>query len=470
MTNRQNHRVVAALLAVVSLTIAACGTRLDHNQIVGAASVSGVAGSTEAGAGMPGDSAIAGELTPGVTGESLPGAEGTAGAGSDPAAAARQPGTAGGQGSARTPSGGGSGGGPIVIGSVGSYSGATGTAWASGARALQAWAASINEQGGINGRQVKVIVYDDGSDPAKARSQVQELVEQHNAVAIVAAITTAQTLKAWRGYVEQKRVPVIGGDCGPAWTASPVLFRQCTTSKDNLVGFAELAAKFGKSKDFGALFCQEDEGCSFAEQVLFNDGAAERAGLNPRYRARISITQPDFTSECIQARNNGVELLFVAADPNTVGRVADSCRRQNYHPQFAQIDGTVNAATASKPGLEDVLMVSRVFPFTGISSPAFHEFESAWEKYGSGQPAGPATAMGWAAATIFEQVAKDVGGDIGREQLLRQLYRIKNQTFGGLTVPLSFGSNGTTAAKCLFIMQGERGRWTAPQGDKPQCF
>lgn len=473
MTIRRNRRVAAALLAVASLAVAACGTRLHHDEIVRAASTAGVHGSAEAGAtGMPGEGTAAGELDPGASaGQTKSGStagEPGASAGSDPAAA-RQQGTAGEKSRPGAPPSGGSGE-PIVIGSVGNYSGAAGSAWAPGARALQAWAASINAKGGINGRRVKVIVHDDGSDPAKARSQVQELVEQHNAVAIVASMTSAQGLEAWRGYVEQKRVPVVGGDCGPAWVASPVLFRQCTTSKDNLYGLAVLAAKYGTSKEFGALFCQEDEGCAFAEERLFNQGDAERAGLNPRYRARISITQPDFTSECIQARNNGVELLFVAADPNTVGRVGSSCRRQNYQPQFVQVDGTVNAETVSKPGLEDMLMVSRVFPFTDLSTPAYREFEAAWSEYGGGQAPGPAAAMGWASAKVFEDAATAAGKDISRESLLDQLYRVKKDRFGGLTVPLTFSEDGTTAATCLFLMRGEGGRWTAPQGDTPQCF
>lgn len=470
MSVRRRRRVAAALAAVATLTIAACGTRLDHGAIVQAGATAGAPAG--AASGMPGEDPAAGPAgavgQPGDAAAGVGNEQGVPGS-TGPAAASRGQAGSGVPGqTGKAP--GGSGGGPIVIGSVGSYSGAAGSAWAFGARALQAWAASVNQKGGIGGRQVKVIVYDDGADTAKARSQVQELVEQHNAVAIVAAMATAQGLEAWRGYVEQKKVPVIGGDCGPAWVASPVLFRECTTSQDNLMGFAVLAAKYGKSKEFGGLFCQEDQGCAFAEERLFTKGDAKRAGLNPRYRARISITQPDFTSECIQARNNGVELLFVAGDPNTVGRVASSCRRQNYNPQFAQIDGTVSATTPGKPGLEDVLMVSRVFPFTDLATPAFKEFEAAWAKHGGGQPAGPAAAMGWASAKIFEAAAKAAGGDISRESLLQQLYRVKNERFGGLTVPLTFTSGGTNAAKCLFLMQGEGGKWTAPQADKPQCF
>src|SRR5439155_20425602 len=84
----------------------------------------------------------------------------------------------------------GGGGGPIVIGTVGDYSGPSGAAWVAGLRALQAWVSTVNAKGGINGRKVQLLVYDDGSNGAKARSQVQELVEQDHAVAVVDAMAT----------------------------------------------------------------------------------------------------------------------------------------------------------------------------------------------------------------------------------------------------------------------------------------
>lgn len=461
---RRRSRVVAATVAAIALTLAACGTRVNHAEIVAAGSEGG------------GEQGIAG-AGPGELGAGGPAADGSAGP--DGQTAAKGSGSAdgrggtgsgaGGQGGTGS-SGGRSGGPPIVIGSVGTYSGPAGASWAQGPRALQAWAAATNAKGGINGRNVQVIVYDDGGDTAKARSQVNELVEQRKAVAIVAAMTTGAALPSWKGYVEEKKIPVVGGDCGPNWDGSPVLFRQCTSSADTMFGIAVIGAKYGKGKKLGGLFCQESADCSFAEEQLFQKGGAKRAGLDPRYRARISITQPDFTSECIQARNAGVELLFVAGDPNTVGRVASSCRRQNFNPQFLQPDATVGASTPSKAGLGDVLVGIRTFPFTGVSGPAYQEFAAAWAKHGGGQPPGPVASMGWAAAKVFERAAKAAGGDISRASLIKRLYALKGERFGGLTVPLSFSPSGSSASKCLFVMKGSGGKWTAPRGDRPQCF
>jgi ABC-type branched-subunit amino acid transport system substrate-binding protein len=465
-------RSTLAAMAVLSLVLSACGSRLDHDTIVRAGSGSG--------GGQAGTGAAVGETLPGTdgAGEGQAGdvaAGDKAGPGNGAEGASGQAGAEGNGGTGGNGKGGGSGagrgGGPIVIGSVGTYSGPGGVAFAQGPRALQAWAAATNAAGGINGRKVKVIVMDDGADAAKGRSQAQELVERHNVVAIVAAMTTTHTLAAWKGYVEKKKVPVIGGDCSTtAWTNSPVLFSQCPGTNSQMDGLAKVGATYGKGKKIGGLFCTESDACGHAEDRMFGSGrAAQRFGLDPVYRAKISLTQPDYTAECLQARNAGVELMLVTGDPNTVARVASSCRRQNFSPQFLQPSATVGADTASKPGLSNVLASMAVFPFKGVATPAFREFDAAWQKYGAKAP-GPAAAQGWASAKVFEKAARGAG-EISRAGLIKELYTFRGQRFGGLTVPLTYVSGrGTADTRCAFFMRGSGGGWTAPLGARPVCW
>ncbi|MGP3950025.1 ABC transporter substrate-binding protein [Streptomyces sp. 7N604] len=465
-------RSTLAAVAVLSLALAACGTRVDHDTIVRAAAGNGAGGSgTGTGETVPGeDGPTGGSTGEGAADESgASGSAGTGGDGKDTSGA--QSGGSGSSGAGRN-GGKGKGGPPIVIGSVGTYSGPGGVAFAQGPRALQAWAAAVNAKGGINGRRVQVIVMDDGADAAKGRSHVQELVETRKAVAIVASFTTTHTLAAWKGYVEKKKVPVVGGDCSTTlWSNSPMMFSECPASSTALDGLAKLGAKYGKGNKIGGLICTESDACTHAGEHMFGDGnAARRFGLDPVYRAKISLTQPDYTAECIQARNAGVELMMVTGDPNTVARVASSCRRQNFNPQFLQPSATMAADSAGKPGLTNVLASMAVFPFAGASTPAIREFDAAWNKYGGGKAAGPAAAQGWASAKVFEKAARGAG-DISRAGLAKELYTFRGQRFGGLTVPLGYvAGKGTTDSKCTFFMRGSGGTWTAPLGARTVCW
>lgn len=468
--NRHKTRTLAALCATLALVLSACGSRLDHEVIARAGTGAGSGGEYGADGALLGEDGAPGAADGAVDGQ--PGAPGTGEAGG---VSGKPAGSSGSTTDPRTGKGPGSGpgaanGAPIVIGSVGTYSGPVGVAYKDSPRALQAWAAATNAKGGIGGRPVKVIVYDDGGDAGKALSYVKSLAEQHKAVAMVASQTTAQNMRSWLKYVESQKFPVIA-ECGSVAHSSPMVFSPCPTLADAAFGTALIGAKHGKSKKFGALFCTESDDCSFVDDRWFAKGEAKRAGLEPLYRAKVSITQPDFTSECIQARNAGVELFAVIGDANTVGRVASSCRRQSYSPQFLQPDVTIGPDIPAKPGLGNVLAATRVFPFAGLSTPAATEFAATWKKYGGGTAPGGSASIGWAASKIFEKAARGAGKDVSRAGLLKQLYGVSNDRFGGLTVPLTFSAGkAPQPAKCMFIMQGSGGRWAAPQGDKPICF
>lgn len=474
MTIRRKTHIAIALLAIAGLILAACGSRIDQDTIARAAAGTGGTGGSAAGLSAQDGTLDAGPGEAAGTVGAGPGEAAGTGESSGPGTGPGKdgPGQTGKPGQPGGPSGRGAGGSgePIVIGSVGTYSGAVGATFEQAPRALQAWAAAINTTGGISGRPVKVIVMDDRGSAATSRAQVRELVEKHKVAAIVSANVLTASLNAWKGYVNEKKVPVLGGVCGPGWHGPGILFTGCPSVDTWAFGVPFVGAKYGTGKKFGALLCREDALCDILEDRWFTKGYAKRAGLEPVYNARISITQPDFTSECVQAKNAGVEILFVLADPGGVARAAAACSRQNYQPQFLQVDATVNSGTPTKTGLQNVLQTSLFLPFAGVSSPAFREFDAAWKKYGGGQDAGAAAVRGWVSAKMFERAARKAGKNISRDAIIKAMYSFTNERFGGLTIPLSYGPQGTKDSPCVFPMKAANGRWTAPNSDKPACW
>lgn len=473
---RLRTRVTVALILILSLVVTACGTRLDREAIMASAYGTGTT------AGPGGQEGVPGELGEGgLPGAPDAGTGGQANGDAGPVDGANQHSDSGktASGSGKTGSPGGSarpkdssggGGGPIVIASVGSYSGPAGAAWGAGAQGLKVWASHVNSKGGINGRKVEVIVYDDGGDGAKARSQAQDAVENRKAVALVGSMSHV-TIKQQQSYAEKKKIPMIGGGCdGDHWHQSPLLFGQCASSDSSIYSVVAVGGKLGKGKKWGALVCQESATCSQGEDLWFNKGYAEKAGLKPVYRAKISIAQPDFTSECIGARNAGVEILTVLGDPNTLARVGASCRRQNYNPQYLQPSGTVASKTPAQPGLADVLVSSPVFPFTGLKTPASKEFQAAWARYAGGKQLSGGAPLGWTAGKLFERAATKARANVAPAGLIKALNTLQNERLGGLTAPLTYPAGRPASdSKCWFVMRTNNGAWAAPQGDKLMC-
>ena len=465
--SRRRLAWVGAATAVVLLS-AACGTRMSHDAIV-AANRGGVAGAS---AGQPGAAGPTGSgaTAPGAAGV-LPGGSASAGpVGAVPGAPGSGSGTTSGSGGGST-----SGAGaqptaePLVIGSVGDYSGIAGASEKDGPKALQVWAAWVNDHGGVNGHPVKVYVVDDGMDPQRYQAAVKDLVENKHVIAFVDNFAPF-TIQAGVKYLEDKHVPVIGGDCAEyVWNQSPMLFPQCPSYVSSIWGITRVGAVHGKGKKFGAIICSEAAACTNTKQEWFHNGLAKKAGVDPVFEADVSIGQPDFTAECLDASRAGVQIMSVVADVGTVGRVVSSCDRQNFHPQYIQGSGTMDAHLATLPGMADALVQLNDFPWT-VSGTAVQQFRDAYKTYAPNDPLTPNASQGWASAIVFEHAAAHVGAHPTSAQILAGLWSMDNETFGGLTPPLTFvQGKPATDAKCSFAMQVKNGRIEAPFGLKTVC-
>jgi branched-chain amino acid transport system substrate-binding protein len=334
---------------------------------------------------------------------------------------------------------------------------------------LQVWAAWVNAHGGVNGHPVKVYVVDDGMDPQRYQAAVKDLVENKHVIAFVDNFAPF-TIQAGVKYLESKQVPVIGGDCAEyVWNQSPMLFPQCPAYVSSIWGIPRVGAVWGKGKNFGAIICSEAAACTSTKHEWVDNHVAAQAGVKMVYEADVSIGQPDFTAECLQARNAHVQIMSVVADVGTVGRVVQSCDRQGFHPQYVQGSGTMDEHLASLPGMSDALVQLNDFPWT-VSNAAVKEFRDAYATYAPNDPLTPNASQGWASAIVFQQAAAHVGATPTSAQILAGLWSMRNATFGGLTPPLTFLKNKPAPdARCSFAMQVQNGRIEGPFGLKTVC-
>ena len=468
---------VAVLLLSTLLLSTGCGTRMSHQAIVAAnggqvapgvaAAAQSVTGGSTAGAGSQPLSGAATSVA-GVVGAPAgggPAAGGAVGAGSVPSGGS---GPRAGNGVGRAPAK--ATGAPLVIGSVGDYSGIAGASEKDGPKALQIWAEWVNDHGGVNGHPVKVYVVDDGMDPQRYQAAVKDLVENKHVIAFVDNFAPF-TIQAGVKYLESKHVPVIGGDCAEyVWNQSPMLFPQCPSYVTGMYDIAHTGAVYGVGKRFGAIICSEAAACTSTKTEWFDHGIAKKAGLDPVFEADVSIGQPDFTAECLDARRANVQIMSVIADVGTVSRVVNSCDRQGFHPQYLQASGTMDAHLATLPGMGNALVSLNDFPWTVTGNAGIDEFRAAYRTYAPDQPLTPNASQGWASAKLFQKAAAHVGATPTSAQILAGLWSLREDTLGGLAPPLTF-TRGRPApdSRCAFVMKVSNAKLVSPYGLKTVC-
>jgi branched-chain amino acid transport system substrate-binding protein len=326
-----------------------------------------------------------------------------------------------------------------VIGNVGTYTGPAGGSLKRFPEGVQVWVKWINERGGIKGHLVKLIVVDDGGDPARHKAAKQDLVERKGVQAFVGdgePLAGESSVE----YITSKGIPMVGNEGGSDWYySSPMYFPQApngdTYWRSMMPALAEVAK--GKRK-FASIVCVEAAtACGGADRVWGDQGVAKANGFEVVYRAKVSLAQPDYTAECLAAQRAGAEVVALVLDDTSIGRLAGSCGRQRYNPMYTWPLAPAADRHKADPNLNGSVVILDFFPWTKGDTPATGEFQSAMRKHFAGTVE-PGHAGGWASGKMFEKAALATSAPTTAAGILDGLYSLKGDTLGGLTMPLSF--------------------------------
>jgi branched-chain amino acid transport system substrate-binding protein len=471
---------LAATWCLIALT--ACGTSLKRTEIERAAGVNRPASASQAlpaaSGGTTGTAGASGAVgsadaatATGSAASAAAGAAGTsAGASASPATGATSSASAGTVGGST----GTAAAGPVVIiANVGTLTGVTGTAVKGVTEAVQAWSANVNANGGVGGHPVKLIVADDGGDANKHLQLVKQMVEQYKAIAFVGNPETTTQSQQAVDYLKSKGVPTVGDDSANAFgLTSPMIFPAITSADYYSLaisfGFAGLAHRDGLKK-IALITCVEASVCQQAYDNFEKQMA--KVDLTPVSKAQTSVTQPDFTPQCLQARNAGAELLSIGMDFNSVRRAVNSCHQQGYFPKI--ITPAVN------PGMEKEALWQGTYvgwmtfsPFVD-DGPAIHEFQAAMTHYQASAGINLEHAVGWTDAKLFEKAVSlaNVGsGPVTSADVVQGLNAMHDETLGGLTGRLNFPKGKpATPIFCSMGVVIKNNQFTNPLGSSPRC-
>jgi branched-chain amino acid transport system substrate-binding protein len=330
---------------------------------------------------------------------------------------------------------------PIVLGQVVSSAGLIGQNVGSAVPTLQAWAKAVNARGGIACHPVQVVSQDDGSDPARAASAVSDLVRNRKAVALVANFVPL-SISGFHSAVAKEGVPVIGGDLFSLdWWQDGLFYPVGTYVDANGIGATAAAAKKGGDK-VGVLYCLESSVCPPYKDAVKRGAAAN--GYSVVYDAQVSLTQPDFTPQCQNAKNAGATQISSLIDGSAVARLARSCASIGYYPKLAigslaatfdQGDPNIRRATLS--------LASASGPWFDTGIPGQKEYLDSMSRYAGSLTLNPSSSLAWIDGMMAEKALEKLGASarttaITTEMIRTGLSMIKNETLDGMVAPTTF--------------------------------
>jgi branched-chain amino acid transport system substrate-binding protein len=330
--------------------------------------------------------------------------------------------------------------------------------------AFQVWVKWVNAHGGINGHQVIAYIDNDNGDSATHLADVKDLVENKHVIAFVDQFSSAHD--ASMGYINQQRIPVVGGESGGTiWYTNPMMFPQSDQ------GLGSIFADFGRistSKKVAVFACVESANCTAAANGIARRGSAY--GYQVVYNSNGSLAQPDFTANCLQMQSSGAGIVAAIFDWASVMRIEQSCSQQGYHPKYFTTYGTEAPAETSLAGFAGSGGANPVFAYTLDNTAPTQAFHAAFAEFAPGVTPDEGTAVGWAGAQMFEAAAQGVTDSPTTAEILKGLWSMKGFTTGGLTQPRTFSPSALPVrTDCSWFMLISGGQWTTPDGDAPRC-
>ena len=327
----------------------------------------------------------------------------------------------------------------IRIGNIMPYSGPL-SAYALIGRTEAAFFNKVNAEGGINGRKINFITYDDAFSPPKTVEQARKLVENDEVLLMFQSLGTP-TNNAIRQYMNQKKVPQLFVATGATHFGDQKNFPwtmgwQPTYQTEGRI-YAKYILEHLPEGKIGILYQNDDSGRDYVKGL--KDGlGADAAKRMIVAEIPYDPSQPTVDSQIVTLKTTGADIFFNESSPKFAAQAIRKAAEIGWKPvQFlASISNSVGSVL--KPaGLENATGILSTNYLkdptdpTWKDDPSIREWASFMDKYfPDGDKTSTFSVYGYLTAQTMVQVLKQCGDDLTRENVMRQAANLRDFELG----------------------------------------
>jgi branched-chain amino acid transport system substrate-binding protein len=322
----------------------------------------------------------------------------------------------------------------IKIGNTNPYSGPA-SAYGTIGKALGAYFKKVNEEGGINGRKINYITYDDAYSPPRTVEMVRKLVEQDQ-VALLFQTLGTPTNSAIHKYMNQQKVPHIFVATGATKWNDPKNFPWTMGFQPNYQTeghiYAQYVMKTVKDPKIGILFQNDDYGKDYVKGL--KDGLGEAAKRVIVLEQSYEVTDPTIDSQIVNLKNSGANVFYNVTIPKFAVQAIKKSHDIGWKPLHLLNNVSSSLGTVLKPaGLEASRGLITALYMKEITDPQWKNDKGvqdwqAWMKkyYPEGALDDQFNAYAYNVAILLTHTLKQCGNDLSRENIMRQAASLKN--------------------------------------------
>jgi branched-chain amino acid transport system substrate-binding protein len=321
----------------------------------------------------------------------------------------------------------------IKIGNIMPYSGPA-SAYGVIGKTEKAYFDKINAEGGINGRKINFISYDDGYSPPKAVEQAHKLVESDEVLVVFNSLGTPSN-SAIQKYLNAKKVPQLFVATGATKWNDPKDFPWTMGWQPSYQSEARIYAKYLlKEKPDGKiamLFQNDDFGKDYLKGL--KDGFGAKASMIVAEES-YETSEPSIDGHIVRLKATGADVFISITTPKFAAQAIKKLAEIDWRPLHIVSNVSASVGGVLQPaGFENAQgMLSAAYAKDG-ADPQWNDdpgmkkfFEFLAKYYPDANKLDGSVVYGYGVAQTLVQVLKQCGDDLTRENVMKQAASLKN--------------------------------------------
>jgi branched-chain amino acid transport system substrate-binding protein len=342
----------------------------------------------------------------------------------------------------------------IKIGNIMPYSGPA-SAYGVEGKTEAAYFSKINAEGGINGRKIRFISYDDAYSPPKTVEQARKLVESDEVLLIFNPLGTASNA-AIQKYMNEKKVPQLFVGSGARKWNDPKQFPWTMGWAPNYQSEGRIYAKYilkeRPTGKIGILYQNDDYGKDYVKGI--RDGLGAKAASMIIAERSYEISNPTIDPHVVALKSEGADIFISITTPKFAAQSIKKVAELAWKPLFILNGVAASTGTVMKPaGLENGQNIISATYAKDPTDPQWKDdigiknFDAFLSKYfpeGNREDQNAMTAYNLAQTMVY--VLKKCGDDLTRANIMKQAAGIKSLQLEGLLPGVTINTSATDFA------------------------
>ncbi len=339
----------------------------------------------------------------------------------------------------------------IKIGNINPYSGPA-SGYGTIGKGIAAYFKKVNDEGGINGRKINFITYDDQYSPPKAVEQARRLVEQDQVLLIFQSLGTPSNSAIWK-YMNDKHVPQLfvatgatkwGDPQGHPWTMG----WQPTYQTEAHI-YAQYLLKNKPNAKIAVLYQNDDYGKDYLKGI--KDGLGEAAAKMIVAEQSYEATDPTVDSQMVNLRNSGADVFFNVTIPKFAVQAIRKAAELGWKPLQFLNNVSTSISTVMKPaGIEASKGIVSAAYLKDYDDPQWKDDPATKEwltwmtkYYPDGSLHDTFNVYAYSVSQTLVHVLKKAGNDLTRSNVMKQAASIKDLTLPMLLPGMKINTSPT---------------------------